>query len=69
MVGAIKAALLQLDRGQRANHAFGHRSQIMADTGDVGSVVSLSHDPSMPDDHQAVLLVSARGFDQPGKAG
>ena len=69
MVNAFQDAVLQLDGGQRADDAFRHRSQIVADAGDIGSIVSFSHNLSMSDDHQAVLLVGPNGFYEPRQAG
>jgi hypothetical protein len=40
----------------------------MTDASDVWGKVGVSDDPSMSNDHEAVLFVGAYGLDQSGKA-
>jgi hypothetical protein len=68
MVDTVEDPIAQRDGGQGAGDAFGHRSEIMADPSDKGGIVGFSDDSAMADDHQAVLLAGADGFDQPRKA-
>jgi hypothetical protein len=55
MVNAVRNAVLQRDGDQRADDAFGHRSQIMTDAGVIWSIVRFD-DPSMPNNHKAALF-------------
>ena len=69
MIDAIQEAILDCDRRQRADNAFGDGSEVVPDARLVGGVIGLDDDPAVTHEQQAVLTARPNGVDKLGERG
>ena len=63
-IDALQLSVLHQEANCGAHETFGHGAEVVPDTGDVGRIVGVGNNPSVPNDQHAVVLVGADIVDQ-----